>query len=176
MRSLVINQTSGDTLLLKKSVDLQWYSLFIVRKQWPGGFRNTLFSRSTMHSVQPNVFRFAQSVPNWQGIVHVLHKDCEYQWQSTIPFLPIGDMYPGDKTCILSTLQYICNASIASKHNAPPVVTFGQMLFWKASQIKYEVPDTSPVRDVVLFRELSWPSWIYSELVNGSGLWDHMWW
>ena len=101
-------------------------------------------------------FRFVQPVPNWQGIVHVLQKDCEYQGQSTIPFLPIDDMYPGEKTCILSTLQYICNTCIASKHNAPPVVTFGQMLFWKASQIKDEVPDTSQVRDVVLFRKCSY--------------------
>ena len=73
-------------------------------------------------------FRFAQPVPNWQGMMHVLDTDCEYPGQSTIAFLPMVDMYPGDKTCILSTLQYICN--LASKHNAPPVVTFDQPLFW----------------------------------------------
>ena len=39
-------------------------------------------------------FLFAQAVPNWQGMMHVLHTDCEYPGQSTIAFLPMVDMYP----------------------------------------------------------------------------------
>ena len=105
-------------------------------------------------------------------MMHVLHTDCEYPSQSTIAFLPMVDMYPGDKTCILSTLQYICN--LASKHNAPPVFTFDQLLFWKASQIKDEVPDTSPVRDVVLllgsFHTFMNLLGAIGTLMNGSGL------
>ena len=77
-------------------------------------------------------------------------------------------------TCILSTLQYICN--LASKHNAPPVVTFDQPLFWKASQIKDGVPDTSPVRDVVLllgsFHTFMNLLGAIGTLMNGSGLND----
>ena len=119
-------------------------------------------------------FRFAQPVPNWQGMMHVLHTDCAYPGQSTIAFLPMVDMYPGDKTCILSTLQYICN--LASKHNAPPFVTFDQPLFWKASQIKDEVPDTSPVHDVVLllgrFHTFMNLLGAIGTLMNGSGLKD----
>ena len=119
-------------------------------------------------------FRFAQPVPNWQGMVHVLQKDREFPGQSTIAFLPMVDMYPGDKTCILSTLLYISN--LASKHNAPPVVTFDQPLFWKASQIKDEVSDTSPVRDVVLllgsFHTFMNLLGAIGTLMNGSGLKD----
>ena len=119
-------------------------------------------------------FRCAQPVPNWQGMMHVLHTDCEYPGQCTIAFIPMVDMYPGDKTCILSTLQYICN--LASKHNAPPVVTFDQPLFWKTSQIKDEVPDTSPVRDVVLlvgsFHTFMNLLGAIGTLMNGSGLKD----
>ena len=119
-------------------------------------------------------YRFAQPVPNWQGMMQVLQKDCNYPGQSTVAFIPSVDMYPGDKTCILSTLQYISN--LASKQNAPPVVTFDQLLFWKASQIKDEVPDTSPVHDVVLllgsfhtFMNLLGAIW---PLVKGSGLFE----
>ncbi len=84
------------------------------------------------------------------------------------------DMYPGDKICILSSLQYICN--LASKHNAPPVVIFDQPLFWKTSQIKDEVPDTSPVCDVVLllgsFHTFMNLLGAIGTLMNGSGLKD----
>ena len=83
-------------------------------------------------------------------------------------------MYPDDTTCILCTLQYICN--IASKHNASPVITLGQLLFWKASKIKDEVPDTSPVRDVVLllgsFHTFMNLLGAIEPLVNGSGLFE----
>ena len=107
-------------------------------------------------------------------MMHALQKDCEYPGQSTIAFLPMVDMYPGDKICILSMPQNICN--IASKHNAPPVVTFDQPLFWKASQIKDEVPDTSPVRDVVLllgsFHTFMNLLGAIGTLMNGSGLFD----
>ena len=80
----------------------------------------------------------------------------------------------GEKPCILSTLQYICN--LASKLNAPPVVTFDQQLFWKASQINDEVPDTSPVREVVLllgsFHTFMNLLEAIGTLMNGSGLKD----
>ena len=61
-------------------------------------------------------------------------------------------------------------------HNAPPAVTFDQPLFWKASQIKDEVPYTSPVRDVVLllgtFHAFMNLLGAIGTLMNGSGLTD----
>ena len=81
------------------------------------------------------------------------------------------DMYPGDKTCILSTLQYIANT--ASKHNAPPDDTFDQPLFWNASRIKNNVPDTSPVRDVVLlFGRFNTFINLLGALIGGTSAWE----
>ena len=80
--------------------------------------------------------------------MHLLHKECEYHGKSSVLFLPMIDMNPGDKTCILSTLNYLCK--LASKHNMPAIVTFDQPLFWKASEIANAVPDDSPIRNVVL--------------------------
>ena len=52
----------------------------------------------------------------------------------------------------------------------------GQLLFWKASKIKDEVPDTSPVRDVVLlfgsFHTFVNLLGAIVPLVNGCGLFE----
>ena len=93
-------------------------------------------------------FRFHQSTPSWQGMMHLLHKECEYPGKSSVQFLPMIDMNPADKTCILSTLDYMC--SLSSKHNMPTIITFDQPLFWKASEIVNSVPDDSPIRNVIL--------------------------
>ena len=92
--------------------------------------------------------RFRQCAPNWQGMMHTLCKGCDHPGQSSIAFLPMIDMSSSDKTCIFSTLEYVCN--LAAKQNVPPIITFDQPLFWKASEIVNEVPDNSPIRDVVL--------------------------
>ena len=76
---------------------------------------------------------FHQSTPSWQGMMHLLHKECEYPGKSSVQYLPMIDMNPGDKTCILSTLDYLCGLS--SRHNMPTIITFDQPLFWKASEI-----------------------------------------
>jgi hypothetical protein len=92
-------------------------------------------------------FRFKKSAPGWQGMMHLLYKDCDHPGQSSVVFLPIIDMYPGDKSCIFSTLEYLCN--LANGHKTTAVVTFDQPLYWKASEIKHEVPGDSQIRSVV---------------------------
>ena len=58
-------------------------------------------------------FNFNPPLPNWQGMMHT----CDHPGQSSIFFLPMINMYPGDKTCIYSTLLYICNlASDTTSH------------------------------------------------------------
>ena len=69
-------------------------------------------------------FRFHQSTPSWQGMMHLLHKECEYPGKSSVQYLPMIDMNPGDKTGILSTLDYLCGLS--SRHNMPNIITFDQ--------------------------------------------------
>ena len=88
-------------------------------------------------------FSFSEPVSNWQGKMHTLHKEFDHPSQSSIAFLPMIDMYPGDKTCIFSTLECVCKLSF--QYSAPPVVTFDQPLFWKASEIIHEVPHNSPI-------------------------------
>ncbi len=58
------------------------------------------------------------------------------------------DMYSGDKTCILSTLYFICN--LAMKHNLPVIVRFDQPLYWKAAEIIIDAPQDSYLKDIVL--------------------------
>ena len=86
-------------------------------------------------------FRFHKSTPSWQGMMHLLHKECKYLGKSLVQFLPMIDMNPGDKTCILSTLDYLC--SLSSKHMLT-IITFDQPLFWKMSEI------VNAIRDVIL--------------------------
>ena len=90
-------------------------------------------------------FRFHKSTPSWQGMIH---KECKYPGKSSVQFLPMIDMDPGDKTCILSTLDYL--SILSSKHNMPTIITFDQLLFWKASEIVNAVTDDSQIRDVIL--------------------------
>ena len=89
-------------------------------------------------------FCFHQEVPNWQGMMHVLHSGGKHPGKASVTFLLIIDMYPGDPTCILSTLTYIC--AVAEKSNISPVITFDQPLFWKASEIIYNAPKDSPIK------------------------------
>ena len=58
------------------------------------------------------------------------------------------DMYPGDKTCILSTLEYLCK--LAAKQNVTPIITFDQPLYWKAAEILLDEPQTSQLKNIVL--------------------------
>ena len=90
--------------------------------------------------------RFTKPVPNWQGMMQSLYKNENHPWMSSLVFLPLIDMYNGDKTCILSTIHYICK--LANEQNVTPVVTFDQPLFWKASEIKNGATDESAVRNV----------------------------
>ena len=107
-------------------------------------------------------------------MMHALTSERSHPGQSSVLFLPMIDMYPGDKTCILSTLEFICK--LASKHNISPVVTFDQPLFWKASQIVNEVEDNDRIKDVVLllgsFHTLMNLLGAIGTLMDGSGLKD----
>ena len=93
-------------------------------------------------------FNFKQTLPNWQGMMHILHQGNDHPGQSSIVFLPMIDMYSGDKTCILSTLEYVSN--IAFKYHVPPVITFDQPLYWKASEIIADAPQNSHLKSIVV--------------------------
>ena len=58
---------------------------------------------------------YKEAIPNWQGMMHTIHHNKEHPGKSSIVYLPMIDMYSGDKTCILSTLEFLCN--LAMKEN-----------------------------------------------------------
>ncbi len=80
--------------------------------------------------------------------MHIIHRGNEHPGQSSIVYLPIIDIYSGDKTCILSTLEFICN--LAMKHHLSPVITFDQPLYWKAAEIIIDAPQNSHLKGIVL--------------------------
>ena len=58
------------------------------------------------------------------------------------------DMYSGNKTCIVSTLEYIYK--LAAKHKVIAIITFDQPLYWKAAEIILDEPQTSQLKNIVL--------------------------
>ena len=72
-------------------------------------------------------------------MMHIIHQGLEHPGQSSVVFLPMIGLYSGDKTCILSTLDFVCDLAI--KHNAPPIITLDQALYWKAAEIILDAPE-----------------------------------
>ena len=70
--------------------------------------------------------------PSWYGVMHMVHQG-SFPGQSSILFMPMIDMNPSDKTCIYSTLHYIC--AEAKRNKTTPVLTFDHPLWWKALSI-----------------------------------------
>ena len=91
---------------------------------------------------------FQQDTPGWQGSMHIIHQGLEHPGKSSIVYLPMIDLCSGDKTCILSTLDYVCN--LTSKHNMPPIISFDQLLYWKAAEIIVDVPENSSLKTIFL--------------------------
>ena len=91
---------------------------------------------------------FKDETPGWQGMMHIIHQGLDHPGQSSIVFLPMIDLYSGDKTCILSTLNFVCDLS--SKHQVPPIITFDQPLYWKAAEIITDAPEASQLKNIVL--------------------------
>ena len=91
---------------------------------------------------------FKEATPNWQGLMHILHQGSQHPGKSSVKFLPMISMYSGDKPCIVSTLDFVCN--LAMKHNLPTIVTFNQPLYWKAAEIMIDAPQSSYLKDIVL--------------------------
>jgi hypothetical protein len=117
-------------------------------------------------------FSFKQPVPGWQGMMHLIHQGSKHPGKSSVTFLPMIDMYSGDKTCILSTLEYLYN--LAKKNHVPAVITFDQPLYWKASEIQNSSHTNSHLRDIVIllgsFHTLMNLLGAIGALMQGSGL------
>ena len=91
---------------------------------------------------------FKEATPNWQGMMHILHQRSQHPGLASVKFLPLINIYSGDKLCIVSILDFICN--LAMKHNLPTIVTFDQPVYWKAAEIIIDAPQNSHLKGVVL--------------------------
>ena len=92
-------------------------------------------------------FNFKQATPNWQGMMHTVHRGSGHPGQSSVVYLPIIDMYSRDKTCILSTLEFLSNLAI--KYHVVPIITFDQPLYWKAAELIIDAPQNN-LKKIVL--------------------------
>lgn len=109
--------------------------------------------------------------PAWSGMMQSFHKGAHHGI-SSILFLPIIDLDPGNMSCILSTLTYISDQ--AKRYGVDPVITFDQPLFWKAKVIVDSEPSWSSLKEVVvrlggLHTQMSFLGSI-GDLMSGTGL------
>lgn len=109
--------------------------------------------------------------PSWSGLMQTIQTGL-YPGKSSVLFLAMIDLDPGNPTCIFSTLSYVCEQ--AKTYNIPPVLTFDQPLFWKALLIIEAEPSWSYLKNVVLRlgglrMEMSFMGCI-GHLMAGSGL------
>ena len=83
----------------------------------------------------------------WSGTMQRVCQG-EHPGQSSILFLPMIDMDPGDETCIYSTLRFVSEK--AKRYNVTPIITFDQPLWWKALMIVLNEPQQSDIKSIVL--------------------------
>ena len=72
----------------------------------------------------------------------------DHSGQSSVLFLPIIDLDPGNMSCGHSTLKFICEH--AARYNVTPIITFDQPLWWKSLQVIEGQPENSALRSIVL--------------------------
>ena len=68
--------------------------------------------------------------------------------KSSIFFLPMLDLNPGDMSCVCSTLKFI--ASQAQKNNVTPIMTFDQPLCLKALTVISSKHADSDLKSIIL--------------------------
>ncbi len=86
--------------------------------------------------------------PAWSGMMQMVHKEGNHPGKSSMLFLPMLDMAPGDTTCLYSTMMYVVEH--AARYNVTPILTFDQPLWLKALTIQESSTADSPVRSIVL--------------------------
>ena len=54
---------------------------------------------------------FKEATPHWHGMMHILHQGSQHPGQSSVKFLSMINLHSGEKSCIVSTLDFICKRS-----------------------------------------------------------------
>ena len=112
--------------------------------------------------------------PAWAGTMQIVFEQGNHPGKSSVLFLPMIDMDPGDLNCIHSTLGFI--ADQATRYGVAPIVTIDQPLWWKALMITLNEPQDSAIKSIVLrlgglHIEMSYLGCI-GHIMAGSGLDD----
>jgi hypothetical protein len=93
------------------------------------------------------VWKFLWPLRTWSGFMHGVAEG-DHPFKSSITFLPMTDMNPGDMNCVSTTLQFLCRE--ARRPHVRPVLTFDQPLWWKAQLVVLSEPEDSEMKHVVL--------------------------
>ena len=109
--------------------------------------------------------------PAWSGMMQMIHNG-DHPGKSSVLFLPMLDINPGDTTCVFSTMMYVCRH--AQRYGVTPILTFDQPLWLKAFTIQQNSPTDSKIRSIVLrlggfHTEMSYVGAI-GNIMAGSGL------
>ena len=88
--------------------------------------------------------RFENHIPSWSGTMHLVHSAEPYPGQSSVYFLPMIDLKPGDPTCIMSTLNFLHR--LAQSYGLDMIVTFDQPFFWRTCELVEKLPDGHPMK------------------------------
>ena len=111
------------------------------------------------------------SRPAWSGMMQTIHTG-NHPGPSSVMFLPMINMDPGNMSCVHSTLHFICQH--ACRYKLTPIITFDQPLWWKALQVITSQPANIPLHSIVLMlggfhTQMSFIGCI-GHLMAGSGL------
>ena len=100
-----------------------------------------------LHLLSKLIWPIKPKAMEWNGFMQAFQQG-EYPGQSSIMFLPMIDLNPGDPTCIYSTLKFV--HSEAKRWNKQPVLTFDQPLYWKALAIISSAEEGDFLKSMVL--------------------------
>ena len=91
---------------------------------------------------------------------------------SSVIFLPMIDLNPGDTNCVYSTLMFICEH--VKRYRVVLIITFDQPLWWKSLEVIMSAPANSPLKLVILrlggFHTLMSFLGSIGHIIEGSGL------
>ena len=86
--------------------------------------------------------------PNLSGMMQMINKEGSHPGKSSMIFLPMINLEPGNTDCIYSTLMYV--SEHAARCGVTPVLTFDQPLWLKALKIQKSSAQDSIIRSIVL--------------------------
>lgn len=124
-----------------------WYSLFSSEKSTMLAHLPIAFHKIARYLLWKTSLTIRSPCQGWSGMMQAVQTGSR-PGQSSVLFMPIIDMDPGDMSCIYSTLLFVCNH--ASRYSATPIITFDQPLWSKAMSTMESESEISVLNLIVL--------------------------